>query len=245
MRSQELSPQKSWRQVVGGASAGIRPQDRAPKADPTWPQHGITRCSRLDAISRNRSFLRRILLNQRHSDHPAAIVTDILEYSGIWRRAHPSFQPSLRRPSAGCVRGGKSRDPGSSQRSVIIRAIHPVPRAPMRRESPPTGERAARLRAALEHVAGPMERDPNTTSMAIHARPLPRPAKPGLRMRKRPCYRRIRCARGEFARPRTRSCRSRHRGSRSHGGASRKTRDENPSRYHPRLTCGPRRSAGL
>ena len=47
----------------------------------------------------------------------------------------------------------------------------PVPHSPKRRESPPTGDRAARPNAAFQDAAEPMERDRTTTSMAVSARP--------------------------------------------------------------------------
>ena len=46
-----------------------------------------------------------------------------------------------------------------------------VPHSPKRRGSHPTGERAARLKAAFEHAAEPMERGRTTTSMADRTRP--------------------------------------------------------------------------
>ena len=72
----------------------------------------------------------------------------------------------------------------------------PVPHSSKRRESPPTDDRAARPKSAFEDAAGLMECDRTTTSWPS-ARTWAPPARPGLRMRKRPCYRRIRCARGD------------------------------------------------
>ena len=76
-------------------------------------------------------------------------------------------------PNGGARERRAARDPQWATHALDRRVRtpeHPFERWE-RRESPPTDDRAARPKAALEDAAGPMERDRTTTSMAVSARP--------------------------------------------------------------------------